>query len=165
MIAERGAQLTINGDLTNDHIQPWPIDIHDGLAGSRADHHEADVFLGVDDLRPVYDAAPEQGGLTRADHERLLALFAPIDADFSGDHVQNAVVVRVGVPLAGNVARGHPRHADPEAIRLIRRLPGLTRCVRAFGEIGFAKIDDVVGKQALAHVSLQATGRCFASGE
>ena len=53
MIVERGAQLAINGDLTNDHIRPWPIDIHDGLAGSRADHHEADVFLGVDDLRAL----------------------------------------------------------------------------------------------------------------
>ena len=48
MIVERGAQLAINGDLTNDHIRPWPIDIHDGLAGSRADHHEADVFLGTE---------------------------------------------------------------------------------------------------------------------
>jgi hypothetical protein len=55
-------------------------------------------------------------------------------------------VVRVGVPLAGNVARGHPRHADPEAIRLIRRLSGLTRCVRALREIGFAYINDVVGR-------------------
>ena len=101
MIVERGAQLAINGDLTNDHIRPWPIDIHDGLAGSRADQHEADVFLGTDDLPAVYVTTSEKGNLTRADQERLLALFAPIDADFSRDHVHNAVMFRVVVPLAG----------------------------------------------------------------
>ena len=126
MIAERGAQLAINGDLTNDHIRPWPIDIHDGLAGSRADYHEADVFLGVDDLRAVYDAALEQG-----DHKRILPLFSPINPDFTGDRTHNAVVVGVVVPLAGDVARRHPRHPDPQAIRPIRGLSGLARCVGA----------------------------------
>ena len=67
MIAERGAQLAINGDLTNDYIRPWPIDIDDDLAGSRADQHEADVFLGTDDLPAAYVTTSEQGDLTRAD--------------------------------------------------------------------------------------------------
>ena len=126
MIVERGAQIAINGDLTNDHIRPWPIDIHDGLAGSRADHHKADVLLGVDDLRAVYDAALEQG-----DHKRILPLFSPINPDFTGDRTHNAVVVGVVVPLAGDVARRHPRHPDPQAIRPIRGLSGLARCVGA----------------------------------
>ena len=131
MIVERDAQLAINGDLTNDHIRPWPIDIHDGLAGSRADHHEADVFLGVDDLRAVYDAALEQGDHNRGDHKRILPLFSPINPDFTGDRTHNAVVVGVVVPLAGDVARRHPRHLDPQAIRPIRGLSGLARCVGA----------------------------------
>ena len=138
-----------NAVSCSSKIRTGPIDIDDGFA--RADPHDGktDIFLAIQNLGAMNDAAPEESEFSRTDNERLLSLFPPVNADLASDHIHYAVVIGMMVPLAGNITRRHPCNSNPETVGFIRCLARLAGRMRPFGEVVFADIDDIVRKDAL----------------